>query len=680
MAGKPIRTVSLELLRKGPPHNQLLSPLTDYLGIANQSHAGTIHFPYEHGTLQRRLASLCYPVAAAPAMSSDGQREFAARVRERAERERQATLLELSASVTEALNAVPGLPGQLAQKERGADLVHLDVVLSAAELAMLPFEVMGPVGQGQVEPGRFLLLAGNPSVCLTRRVRGVDGECARWTRPPKILFVASSAGGAIPYDDHLAALQRALDPWVPFDAKDTARYVRELAAHLTVLEKPSIADIAEACEKNEFTHVHVLAHGVPLPVTVGAGIGVALNSERGTSEPHVVTGDQFASALQRDGHEKLGPVLVSLAMCDSGAIQEVMFTGASFAHAIHRSGIPVVIASQFPLRFDGSTLCAEALFPALLRGEDPRHALVNIRSRLHAHYGDETHDWASLVVYAALPTDIDQQLERFRYDQARRALDAALDDIDRRLATGGDDVPPSDEVEKHIRKVGDALPSEGEYRIEALGLRAAALKRVAHSYFVATRAAEERAACMEESKTLLVAAKRLYVRAMREGMRHRPNERVQQAATHWVLTQTISLKLILDDPFLLSEWEAAQLSASIDSEANDLGDVVVWGRSSLVELALLRAWHESLSGAPGAPTQVETWVDKFKLLARSMIDSAPNNLFAVSATARQIRRYVDWWWSEAFYRSPGATVGRPPTHAVFEAVREVVKELEAYAR
>ena len=29
-----IRTVTVEFLRKGPAHNQLLSPLTDYIGLS----------------------------------------------------------------------------------------------------------------------------------------------------------------------------------------------------------------------------------------------------------------------------------------------------------------------------------------------------------------------------------------------------------------------------------------------------------------------------------------------------------------------------------------------------------------------------------------------------------------------------------------------------------------------
>ena len=35
-----IRTVSVELLRAGPRHNQLVSPLTQYLGVCGNAAAG----------------------------------------------------------------------------------------------------------------------------------------------------------------------------------------------------------------------------------------------------------------------------------------------------------------------------------------------------------------------------------------------------------------------------------------------------------------------------------------------------------------------------------------------------------------------------------------------------------------------------------------------------------------
>ena len=53
-----MRTIRLELLRHGPPHNQLLSPLTDYLALCGDHPNTTLNFPLEHESLQVRLRAL----------------------------------------------------------------------------------------------------------------------------------------------------------------------------------------------------------------------------------------------------------------------------------------------------------------------------------------------------------------------------------------------------------------------------------------------------------------------------------------------------------------------------------------------------------------------------------------------------------------------------------------------
>ncbi len=43
-----IRTVKIELLRTGPSHNQLLAPLTTWLGICDGAEVGVVDLPFEH--------------------------------------------------------------------------------------------------------------------------------------------------------------------------------------------------------------------------------------------------------------------------------------------------------------------------------------------------------------------------------------------------------------------------------------------------------------------------------------------------------------------------------------------------------------------------------------------------------------------------------------------------------
>lgn len=55
-----IRLLHVEFLRPGPPHNQLLSPLTQYLAISGDSGAGVVTVPYEQAEFSARLKQLRY--------------------------------------------------------------------------------------------------------------------------------------------------------------------------------------------------------------------------------------------------------------------------------------------------------------------------------------------------------------------------------------------------------------------------------------------------------------------------------------------------------------------------------------------------------------------------------------------------------------------------------------------
>ncbi|WP_243468942.1 hypothetical protein [Paraburkholderia sp. PGU19] len=55
-----MRKITLELLRHGPPHNQLLSPLTEYIALCENHSAVTLHVPFEHNQMLYRLRALSY--------------------------------------------------------------------------------------------------------------------------------------------------------------------------------------------------------------------------------------------------------------------------------------------------------------------------------------------------------------------------------------------------------------------------------------------------------------------------------------------------------------------------------------------------------------------------------------------------------------------------------------------
>src|SRR5882724_10466484 len=55
-----MRTITLELLRHGPAHNQLLSPLTQYLALCENHSAITVRVPFEHNQFLHRIRALSY--------------------------------------------------------------------------------------------------------------------------------------------------------------------------------------------------------------------------------------------------------------------------------------------------------------------------------------------------------------------------------------------------------------------------------------------------------------------------------------------------------------------------------------------------------------------------------------------------------------------------------------------
>ncbi|MGB5743561.1 MAG: hypothetical protein WBM65_14225, partial [Sedimenticolaceae bacterium] len=97
---RPIRTVTVEFLRKGPPHNQLLSPLTEYLGICGEAGAGSVSIPYEQATFDAILDELRYV---------DFDEEDQA--------PRQRALRTLGRDTGEILGSVPGFAGSLANHD-----------------------------------------------------------------------------------------------------------------------------------------------------------------------------------------------------------------------------------------------------------------------------------------------------------------------------------------------------------------------------------------------------------------------------------------------------------------------------------------------------------------------------------------------------------------------------------
>lgn len=132
-----MRTITLELLRHGPAHNQLLSPLTPYLALCENHAAVTLHVPFEHNQFLYRLSALGYKLAS---------------------ESRVFQLKDTARVLGEILSEIPGLTAESNKEDRDTDpLTHLRLIISASELALLPFELaLSP--NGLPGAGQHLLL------------------------------------------------------------------------------------------------------------------------------------------------------------------------------------------------------------------------------------------------------------------------------------------------------------------------------------------------------------------------------------------------------------------------------------------------------------------------------------------------------------------------------------------
>lgn len=643
-----IRNVKIEMLRSGPAHNQLLSPLTPYLALCGADGPVTVQMPFEHRQLLNRLQRLRYDINGTPV--ADSQRE--------------AEMQELGESVGLMLGQIPALLSELSNaRADGGRLVHLRLSLSAFELGMVPFEAaIAPAGfPGSGDP---LFLQSHTPIVITREVRRGRPLPIEWNRKPRILFAFASPGSLppVPAQEHLQAIRRAIDPWVKIKDSPEER-VQEVKKILTVLPNASLEQIREECLAAEYTHVHILAHGKPFNDSMDHHYGVVLCSD---TDPNgeVVDGKRLAIVLTaRDskGNAKYQPNVVTLATCDSGNIESVLIPGGSIAHELHAAGIPWVIASQFPLWMRASSIAAEVFYSGLLGGDDPRWVLHYLRQRLRTDSAG-THDWASIVCYATVPWNFEQQVDDFRDKRIRGKLDIKFDRIDELVGANSDDsqaavvpVPTDRDAEleslcKSIRadlKAWCAEPvtaTSAKQKAERLGMSAASEKRIGIAYFqkakredsAAEIVPEKREKYESEGKRAYEAACDFYYAALKA-----------EPCNHWVITQYLSIlatPLLADSQEALKDlrkrygswWNAARQIAEWQlHKANDKDRA--WALGTLAELTMLGVVY---GGTGFNRRHAEKEIQNN---CAEMLKLVDRDAFQIFSTRRQFRRYLDHW-------------------------------------
>jgi len=622
-----VRTVRLEFLRPGPPHNQLLSPLTGYLAICGDSPAGVVHVPYEHAVFERRLADLRYT----------GQSDT-----------RLAQLRDTGVDMARMLAAVPGLAGSVSsESEAHTTMIHLRVTLSASELALLPFELSKVPITIDGESETWLALKTKPPVCITRHIRTVSVEGVTWPSRPSILFVAGHKAD-IPFDAHRRTLEQAIAPFRYPRRDDPVEGVDARHTHygdlLTIIEDASLDDVVTAFRTRPFTHVHVLAHGAVDFSSKARPFGIRLRGRAGGTD--IVSGERFSTAIVRvDSDQIHQPFVVTLASCDSGLVASVVepAPGASFAHALHQSGVPLVVGSQFPLTKEGSVTVVELFYGGLLRGDNPHLLTHQTRSELLARYGADTHDWASLVVYEALPTNMDAQLERVRYHHGKMRLEAALQRVDLAVSDAvqfARSIADFQELERDVRNAIAALPVDGAYAIECRGLRASAMKRLAQATYTYGARLEDAPIHLGRSCDRLEDALATYKGAAEMFLRNDASAVQRVATLHWVLVQQLALEAVLRHEISADAMATASQAATLYLEHPDVQERA-WAHASLAELALLKL---AMPGADADSVQKEVLEHLQSLIGMLPAESR----FQLQSTRKQFERYVQWWGNEQF--------------------------------
>lgn len=624
-----IRSVQLELLRAGPAHNQLLSTLTPYIALCGPNGPTTVHVPFEHQQLLTRLERLRYGAPGEPISAS----------------QRQAEVRQIGEDVGKLFGSIPALLTELSQAgdEQGR-LLNLRLSITAYELGLIPFETaISPDGI----PGSGSRLQLRSLVSITREVRRGQPLPVEWNRKPKILFAYASPPGLapVPAKDHLMALRRAIDPWVAIssDAEGRLCSVKQL---LTVLPDATLEKLRDACRADEYTHVHLLAHGASFKDAGNDRYGIALLTDGGAVDFTVVDGERLAIALMgRDasGRTHKPPTLVSLATCDSGNVSTVLVPGGSIAHELHTQGVPWVIASQFPLWMRASSLAAEVLYTGLLAGADPRWVLHDLRQRLRTEVPD-THDWASIVAYATIAPDLTTQVEAFHDRQVRARLEVRFARIDEIVSAATSAsaasvaAAPGDAAQVELDSQCDAVRAELHHwcgqlsdahsptqHAERLGVRGASEKRIA----IACALAKDGAASLTAYQRSLD----FYQQASHA-----------EPVNHWVVTQVLSLlalpQLKADLKLLAAErgawWIAARQIASWQLQHPDPMQRV-WARATLAELELLGAVYAGPDFNPNAACLSIT------RLCRELREQTLGQGFPRLSVLRQFRRYANDW-------------------------------------
>lgn len=266
---------------------------------------------------------------------------------------------------------------------------------------------------------------------------------------------------------------------------------------------------------------------------------------------------------------------------------------------------------------------AEALYPQILRGDDPRLVLYELRRQLFMH-AERDHDWASLVAYSTVPNNFDDQVMTFFERQTKKAIEVCLE-----LADATDDV---DEIKSALNAAKEKLElwksrlpkgdgvKERVRRSECYGIHGSTYKRFGLLMY---KKGEKKEVHDYIEKSLASYRRSMELWAMGE------------AKYHWTATQFLCLSAVLNkspdrDTFLM-----ARKAAEFDLAKRDKS-LKAWAHADLAELEMLAKYHCPEKAAENQEKKVIEHCE-------TMVNLMGEGSFHVNSTRRQFQRYLDHW-------------------------------------
>jgi hypothetical protein len=252
----------------------------------------------------------------------------------------------------------------------------LTIHSAAAELYALPWELatLPIANQHLVDVDNVLVRYAWPGAPPLPIGGGVPiGSAA-----PRVVFAWSTAGGAVPAHEHLAMIQAAISR--------TSRREAKLVVVPDVTERALESALAETAP----TVLHLLCHGIILRDRDGCSAALHWNADTPERTPCEMDPHRLATLLRRAP----SPIsLVTLCACYGGHAGPDGLVLGSVAQAIHRAGVPAVLASRYPLSAEGSIRLTRVLYEALLaEGMSLEEALQRARAALHSAAGRVSRD------------------------------------------------------------------------------------------------------------------------------------------------------------------------------------------------------------------------------------------------------------------------------------------------